>query len=33
MSFFKKVINGLFNGSEEKNEEHSKDVYKRQMTN
>lgn len=27
MSFFKKVVNGLFNGSKEKNEEHSNDEY------
>lgn len=27
MSFFKKVVNGLFNGSEEKNEEHSNEEY------
>lgn len=27
MSFFKKVVNGLFNGSKEKNEEYSNDVY------
>lgn len=27
MSFFKKVINGLFNGSKEKNEEYSNDEY------
>ena len=27
MSFFKKVINGLFNGSKEKNEEHSNEEY------
>ena len=27
MSFFKKVVNGLFNSSKEKNEEYSNDVY------
>lgn len=27
MSFFKKVVNGLFNGSKEKNEEYSNDEY------
>jgi hypothetical protein len=27
MSFFKKVVNGLFNGSKEKNEEHSNEEY------
>ena len=27
MSFYKKVINGLFNGSKGKNEEYSNDVY------
>lgn len=33
MSFYKKVINGLFNSSKEKNEEYSNDVYSPTLIN
>ena len=33
MSFYKKVINGLFNSSKGKNEEYSNDVYSPTLIN